>query len=204
MNNMNKDKRIVVLVSGGLDSATMAYKAKKEGNYVRALTVNYGQLGKVEIEDSIKICKKLEIPQLIINISDLKKVYCETNHTPGIMLTLLSAASSHAVVTGCNIVQYGCHKTDLPDYPHAKKEFAMRVEEAVKIGTTFDIKIEAPFADYEKFEIVKLGSKLGVPFELTRSCYLDTELHCGEDEGCRNRKEAFAKAGVPDPTHYLK
>jgi hypothetical protein len=83
-----------------------------------------------------------------------------------------------------------------------RKEFYKAFEKAACLGTEKEISIEAPFSGKPKSETIKAGAELGVPFELTWSCYRDGPLHCGKCESCVNRKKAFAQAGIRDPTEY--
>jgi len=117
---------------------------------------------------------------------------------------LLSIAVSYAVTIGATKVFYGAQGSDEPFYPDCRKEFYKSFEATAKLGTGQGIVIDAPFSNVPKSAIIKSGSELGVPFDLTWSCYLNGPKHCGKCESCINRKKAFREAGVKDPTEYLE
>ncbi|MGB9779103.1 MAG: 7-cyano-7-deazaguanine synthase [Candidatus Bathyarchaeales archaeon] len=84
------------------------------------------------------------------------------------------------------------------------KKFCEAFERAARLGTSQEIYVEAPFHDISKSDIIKIGTELGVPFNLTWSCYLNGQKHCGKCESCVNRQKAFKEANVPDMTEYDK
>jgi 7-cyano-7-deazaguanine synthase len=213
-----KEKCVVVL-SGGPDSTVVAYWAKKQGYDVHAITFKYGQIATKETENAQKIAGKLGVPIKIIDLSMLKEVFGEVTSlcNPDIPMTenfsqpiivpfrnaiFLSVAVSYAVSICANKIFYGAHGSDEPFYPDCRREFYKAFETAAKLGTGEDITVEAPFSDVPKSTIIKRGLELGVPYELTWSCYFAGKKHCGKCESCMNRKRAFIEAQVPDPTEY--
>jgi 7-cyano-7-deazaguanine synthase len=116
----------------------------------------------------------------------------------------LSVAVAYAVTVEANEIFYGAHGSDVAFYPDCRKEFYEAFEKAAQLGTEFNISICAPYNGKEKFEVVKAAVELNVPLELTWSCYIDGEQHCGSCESCINRKKAFHKADITDPTKYEK
>ena len=117
---------------------------------------------------------------------------------------LLSTATGYALSIGANRVYYGAHFSDRGVYPDCRPEFVESLERALRLGTDdSSLRIIAPFIEMTKGEIVSLGTKLGVPYALTWSCYKGGERHCGVCSSCRERKRAFAEAGVLDPTGYV-
>ena len=116
----------------------------------------------------------------------------------------LSVAVAHASGIGAEKIFYGAQGSDVPFYPDCRKEFYQSLEKAAQLGTDTKIQIEAPFSAITKAELLKLGEKLSVPFELTWSCYFDQEKHCGKCESCINRKKAFKEANITDPTDYME
>ena len=114
----------------------------------------------------------------------------------------LSAAVAYAVTVGAKKIYYGAQGSDEPFYPDCRREFYEAFEKAARLGTCEEISIQAPFSDMKKSELFKAGAELGMPFELTWSCYLDGAKHCGRCESCVNRKKAFSEAGLLDPTKY--
>ncbi|MCA9810670.1 MAG: 7-cyano-7-deazaguanine synthase, partial [Candidatus Dadabacteria bacterium] len=115
----------------------------------------------------------------------------------------LSIAVGHAVSTGAGAVLFGAHNSDRGVYPDCRAEFVEAFEAAERLATDIpQLRIEAPYAGFDKSEIVGLGDGLGVPFGLAWSCYKGGDIHCGVCSSCRERKRAFAEAGVLDPTGY--
>jgi 7-cyano-7-deazaguanine synthase len=214
------DKCIVVL-SGGPDSAVVAYWAKKQGYEVHALTFKYGQIAEKEVKHATIIATKLGIPIKIINLSCLKDIFtgvtalCDKNleltptFTQPIIVPFrnaifLSVAVAYAVSIEAAEVFYGAQGSDEPFYPDCREEFYKSFENTAKLGTGAEIRIEAPFSKLQKSEVLKIGMRLGVPFKLTWSCYRDEEKHCGTCESCVNRKNAFKEAKIEDPTEYIE
>ena len=215
---MQKEKCVVVL-SGGPDSVTVAYCAKKQGYDVYSLSCRYGQIASKEVEHAQLIAQKLGIPLKVIDLSSLRDIYlgvtsvCDKN----ILMTqnfsqpiivpfrnaiFLSVAVAYAVSVGATKIFYGAQGSDEPFYPDCRKEFYKSFETTARLGTGENITVEAPFSDGPKSAIIKRGLELGVPFELTWSCYFGGQKHCGKCESCVNRKRAFKEAQIQDPTEY--
>lgn len=216
---MSAPKRCVVVLSGGPDSATVAYWAKVQGYQIYPITFNYGQIALKETEAAQQIAAKLGTATKVINLSALKDIFgdvtalCNTNipltsefSSPIIVpfrnAIFLSVAVAYASVVGAQDIFYGAQGSDEPNYPDCRREFYEAFEKAAQLGTEQKITIKAPFNGYKKSELLKKAIKLGVPLELTWSCYRDTEKHCGICESCGNRKKAFQEAGLADPTEY--
>jgi 7-cyano-7-deazaguanine synthase len=214
-----QNKKCVVVLSGGADSSTVAYWAKNQGYEIYAITLKYGQIANKEVEAAQKIAQSLAIPIKVVDVSSLKEVFGEVTSlcNANIPMTssfsdpiivpfrnaiFLSIAVSYAVSVGAYKIFYGAHGSDEPFYPDCRREFYKAFEKAACLGTEKDIFIEAPFSGKPKSETLKIGITLGVPFELTWSCYSNGEKHCGKCESCVNRKKAFREAGVLDPTNY--
>ena len=214
-----KEKCVVVL-SGVPDSSTLAYWAKDQGYDVSAITFNYGQISLKEIEHAKIIAIELNIPQQIIDLSSLKHIFqgvtslvdekiemTRTFSQPIIVpfrnAILLSVAVAYASSINATRILYGATLSDAQNYPDCREEFYKSFEKTARLGTETQIVIDAPFSDKAKSKVIKLGVKLGVPYDLTWSCYLNKETHCGKCESCRNRKNAFIESGISDPTKYL-
>ena len=214
-----KTKKCVVVLSGGPDSAVVAYWAKKQGYTLYPITFNYGQIAVKETASAEKIAESLDAKTKIVDLSALKTVFgdvtslCNSNIpltaefsqpiiVPFRNAIFLSVAVSYAVSVGAAKIFYGAHGSDEPFYPDCRREFYEAFETATRLGTGEDISIQAPFSGKRKSEVIVEGAKLGVPFELTWSCYREAEKHCGKCESCVNRKKAFKEAGVADPTKY--
>jgi len=216
-----ENNKCVVVLSGGPDSAVVAFWAKKQGYSVHCLTFKYGQIAEKETEHAIMIAKSLGVPIKVINMSCLREIFvgvtslCDRSiemtsaFTQPIVVPFrnaifLSVAVSYAASIGAKKVFYGAQGSDASFYPDCKEEFYKSFEQTACLGTEMKIQIEAPFSSIPKSELIKIGKALAVPFQLTWSCYLDKEKHCGKCESCVNRKNAFKEAGIVDPTEYAK
>lgn len=220
-------KKAVLIVSGGIDSSTLIYKAVREGYETYALTFIYGQKHKREIESARKVCNTLKVAHKIIDISSLKEVlsgsaltdsgveipevpetaeYYETLKTtivPNRNSIFLSIAIGYAVSIGANHVFFGAHHSDRGVYPDCRHEFVEAFQYAERLANDNSLLVvTAPFVNMNKSEIVKMGIDLGVPYKETWSCYRGGEMHCGVCSSCRERKRAFQEAVVEDPTEY--
>ena len=222
-------KKAVVIVSGGVDSSTLLYKAVRESYEAYALTFIYGQKHGREIESARKICYRLKVNHKVIDLSalseilsgsaltdssvDIPEVPADASHYETLKATIvpnrnsifLSIAIGYAVSIGADHVFFGAHHSDRGVYPDCRREFVQAFENAERFANDNPgLVITAPFVDMNKFQIVKLGTELGVPYKETWSCYKGGETHCGVCSSCRERKRAFNEAGVPDPTEYEK
>ncbi len=212
-------KRAVVVISGGLDSATVLYYALDRGFRAFPITFDYGQIARAEIRSAEAISRKLGLQWKLVDLRGLSDIYkgatalvdssisiTEKFSRPIIVpfrnAILLSAGVAYAQVMGANYVFYGAHASDSENYPDCRAEFVRAMEKAARLGADSEIHIEAPLVSMRKSEVIRLGVALGLPYELTWSCYRDGDLHCGICESCNNRKRAFAEAGVHDPTSY--
>ena len=218
---VTRSEKSVIVLSGGLDSSTAAYWAKDQGYDVYAIAYKYGQIGRKEITSALKIAEKLGIPIKVVNLSSLKEIFrgvtslvddniqMTSTFTQPIIVPFrnaifLSVAVAYATATRANTVFYGAQGSDEIFYPDCRREFYKSFEKTAQLGTETSITIEAPFSNLSKSEVIKLGIRLGVPFHLTWSCYLNGKRHCGKCESCVNRKKAFREAGVEDPTEYSR
>lgn len=216
---MKQTKKAVIVFSGGPDSATVAYWAKQQGHQIYPITFKYGQIAVKETEAAQKIAQTLGASTKIIDLSALKGIFSGSTSlvsreipltaefsTPIIVpfrnAIFLSAAVAYAVTVDATKIFYGAQGSDEPFYPDCRREFYEAFEKAARLGTCEEITIQAPFSGSKKSDLIKAGAKLGVPFELTWSCYLDEDKHCGKCESCVNRKKAFQQARIPDPTTY--
>jgi 7-cyano-7-deazaguanine synthase len=221
------NKKAVIILSGGIDSSTLLYDTASKGCEVSALTFIYGQKHEREIGSARAICNELSVSHRVVDLSALKPILSgsaltdpdveipdvpETSEHYGTLKTtivpnrnaiFLSIAVGYAVSTGAGAVLFGAHHSDRGVYPDCRAEFVEAFQAAARLATDApELRIEAPYAALDKAEIVKLGAGLGVPFGLAWSCYKGGEIHCGACSSCRERKRAFAEAGVPDPTGY--
>ena len=219
--------KAVVMVSGGVDSSTLCYKAVREGYNVHTLTFIYGQKHGKEIHSSENICRHLGLRPNVVDLSSIKDLFgacaltdrdieiprvsasarnyetLSSTVVPNRNAIFLSLAVAYSQSIGCDTVFYGAHHSDRGVYPDCRPEFVRAFEEAERLATDNErLTIVAPFADMDKSEIIKLGASLGVPFKDTWSCYVGSRVHCGTCSSCRERKRAFIEAGVADPTEY--
>ena len=222
-------EKAVAVVSGGVDSSTLLYKLVKEGFDVHALTFIYGQKHSREIQAAKDIASNLDIEHRIIDISSIRELLGSSSLiNPGIAVPevpetaehydtlkstivpnrnsiFLSLSIAYATKIGANQIFYGAHYSDRGVYPDCRKEFVEAFTLAERFATdNFELIVKAPFVNMNKSEIVKLGSKLNVPYKDTWSCYKGGKAHCGACSSCLERKRAFFDAGVKDPTVYQK
>lgn len=214
-------KSCVVILSGGIDSSVVAYWAKSIGYNVYALTFKYGQIAQKEVEHATLIAEKLGASIKVVDLNPLKEIFvgvtslCDekiemtsTFSQPLVVpfrnAIFLSVAVAYAISIGADAIFYGAQGSDEPFYLDCRKEFYKEFEKTARLGTGRKIRVEAPFSNLAKSEVIALGVQLGVPFNLTWSCYLDKGKHCGKCESCINRKNAFKDAKIPDPTEYIE
>jgi 7-cyano-7-deazaguanine synthase len=217
--NMSQTKKCIVVLSGGPDSTVVAYWAKAQGYTLHCLSFKYGQIAEKETNQARQIAQRLGAPIKVIDLSSLREIFlgvtslCDRNIAltsafsqpivvPFRNAIFLSIAVSYAAAVGASHIFYGAHGSDAANYPDCREAFYKSMEQTACLGTEMGIKIEAPFSSLPKSELLKIGYGLNVPFELTWSCYLDGEKHCGKCESGVNRKAAFQAAGIPDPTKY--
>ena len=208
-------------MSGGPDSVTAAYWAKARGYEVYAITFNYGQKARIEIERAAEIAFLLGVPHKVVDLSNLADIYRGVTSLvdEGIDVTpeftdeivvpfrngvFLSVTVAYAYSVGVDVILYGAHASDEPFYPDCRPEFYKAFESAARLGTEREISLTSPFEGVPKSDVIKESVRLGVPLERTWSCYLRGPIHCGVCESCRNRKKAFREAGIADPTEYIE
>lgn len=220
----NKPKKeIVILLSGGIDSSTLAYYMKHQRYDVTALTLNYGQRHVKELESAKKICESLNIFQKVVDISSIQSLLAKGALTgteripdkdystetqkltvvPNRNAILLSLAMGYAVTLDIDEVGYAAHSNDFAVYPDCRRVFVDALQKAMQLANDNPrIRIRAPFIAMSKAQVVRLGLRLKVPYRLTLSCYKGEEKACGVCGTCRERINAFKLNGVEDPIEY--
>jgi 7-cyano-7-deazaguanine synthase len=226
-------KRAVVLLSGGLDSATTLAIAKEEGYEVFALSFRYGQRHEIEIGSAEQIAKSSGVSEHRVIEIDLRgfggsaltgaieipKNRGEDEMASGIPVTyvparntiFLSYALAWAEVIGAHDIFIGVNALDYSGYPDCRPEFISQFEKLARVATKAGVEgtryqIHAPLVEMTKAQIIRKGAKLGVQFSLTTSCYDPTPngSACGECDSCLLRRKGFREAGMPDPTRYAR
>ena len=220
-------KSAVVLVSGGLDSATVLAMAVARGWRCHALSVDYGQRHRSELAAAAQVARSLGAVEHRVARVDLgvfggsaltdESIPVPSQPTPGIPVTyvparntvFLALALAHAEVTRSDAIFTGANAIDYSGYPDCRPEYLAAFERVANLATKravegAPVRIEAPIVGMGKAEIVRQGHELGVDFALTVSCYNADAAGraCGQCDSCRFRREGFAGAGIPDPTRY--
>lgn len=222
---MNETKKAVVLVSGGLDSATALAMAQDRGFECFALSVDYGQRHHSELDAAKRVTEAAGVPFKILPL-DLRSIGGSAltddidvpeTETSGIPITyvparntiMLSLALGYAEVLGADDIFIGVNAVDYSGYPDCRPEFVAAYQAMARLATKAGVEggkmtIQTPLIDLTKAEIIQAGTKLGVNYALTVSCYqADGEGQaCGVCDSCRIRGEGFSAAGVADPTKY--
>lgn len=218
--------KIIAVVSGGLDSVSMAHILAKQGHEIHCLSFDYGQRHKRELDfarqcgydvggywdliDLTSLTKHIGGSSLTDNIEVPDGHYAEENMkitvVPNRNAIMLSIAYGVAVARKAGAVATAVHAGDHFIYPDCRPQFISAFEqmENAAIEGFGNVRMIAPFINSTKSDIVKAGYDAGVLFRKTWSCYKGGETHCGTCGTCVERKEAFQLAGVDDPTKYLR
>jgi 7-cyano-7-deazaguanine synthase len=220
-------KPAVVLLSGGLDSATVLAMAVAAGWRCHALSIDYGQRHRAELDAAAKVADALGAVEHRVVPLDLgifggsaltdRSIAVPSEPSQGIPVTyvparntiFLSLALAYAEVTRSEAIFTGANAVDYSGYPDCRPEYLEAFARMANLATKraaegFPIAIEAPIVHMTKADIVRQGRALGVDFSMTVSCYnADAEGRaCGACDACRFRREGFAAAGLADPTRY--
>ncbi|MFB4368717.1 MULTISPECIES: 7-cyano-7-deazaguanine synthase QueC [unclassified Pseudomonas] len=221
------DKKAVILLSGGLDSATVVAMAREQGYSCYSMSFDYGQRHRSELQAAERVARQLGVVEhkvIGINLDGIggsaltdTSIEVPQSATTGIPVTyvparntvFLSLALGWAEVLEAQDIFIGVNAVDYSGYPDCRPEFVNAFEHMANLATKMGvqgrrIRIQAPLQMLSKAEIVQAGSRLGVDYGLTVSCYLaDADGRaCGKCDSCRLRAAGFAAAGMPDPTRY--
>ena len=224
--------KAIVLLSGGLDSTTTLAIAKNSGYDLFAISFNYGQRHKIELERAKTVARKIKTKEHRIIDIDLRQfggsaltddidvpthrgdekmsISIPITYVPARNTIFLSYALAYAEVTQCNNIFIGVTSVDYSGYPDCRPEFITAFEILANLATKAGIegmdriKIHTPLIHMTKAEIIKKGLSLGVDYGLTHSCYNPNEvgLACGNCDSCLLRLKGFKKLGVEDPLKY--
>jgi 7-cyano-7-deazaguanine synthase len=222
---MTTEKKAVILLSGGLDSATVLAMATSSGFQCHALSVNYGQRHSSELLAAEKVSransatlKTIELDLRAfggsaltadIDVPEEEGEGIPITYVPARNTIMLSLALAWAEVLGANDIFIGVNAVDYSGYPDCRPEFIKAYEEMANLATKAGVEgnhltIHTPLLDITKAEIIRQGTKLGVDYALTVSCYQADEQGraCRVCDSCRIRAAGFDSAGVIDPTRY--
>ncbi len=221
--------RAAVLLSGGLDSATAAAWARGAGFEVTALSVDYGQRHRVELDAARRVAGQLGIADHRVVAVDLRAIGgsaltadvavpkdreeiggdVPVTYVPARNTVFLALLTGLAEVVGATDLVIGANVQDYSGYPDCRPEFLRAFAEVARLGTRAGVEgarfaVHAPLLHLSKAGIIRLGAALGVDYALTLSCYDPPAafVHCGRCDACRLRRAGFVEAGIPDPSTY--
>lgn len=219
-----KKKNVVVLVSGGIDSVTALHDARQTWEVTGAISFDYGSKhNSRELPLAIWQCNKLAVPHRTIRLPFINELFTsdllrsggavpdghyeeETMKRTvvpfrnGIMLAI---AAGYAESRGAEGLVIAAHAGDHAIYPDCREGFMHAMGEAIRAGTYAELEVLRPFISWDKARIIQHGQELKVDYAHTWSCYKGGDRHCGTCGTCVERREAFQRAGVKDPTDYL-
>lgn len=225
-------KALVLFSGGLDSSVCLGLAVRKYGSdQVLALSIFYGQKHSKEMEAAQKVAVYYGVKQVTLDLGEIfrdsdctllegaageipHEEYSEqlaktdgapvNTYVPYRNGLFLSSAAAIALSNGCGVVYYGAHADDAAGcaYPDTSVEFNEAIAAAIYIGSGKALKVEAPFIDKSKAHVVSVGKEIGVPFELTWSCYEGHEKACGVCGTCRDRIRAFRENGLKDPIEY--
>ena len=231
---LTEERLAVVLLSGGLDSATTAAMAKSEGFRVHALSVDYGQRHRFELESARRVAKALGVAEhrvLKIDLAalggsaltadiavpqdrdaDEMSAGIPVTYVPARNTVMLSLALGYAEVAGAADIFIGVNAVDYSGYPDCRPEFIAAFERVANLATKAGVegalkfRIHTPLIDLTKAQIIRRGVELGVDYALTHTCYSPDAAGtpCGRCDACQLRLKGFAEAGLTDPVEYQK
>jgi 7-cyano-7-deazaguanine synthase len=220
-------KKAVVLLSGGLDSATTLAVARRDGYACHALSFDYGQRHRAELDAAARVARTLgalehktvaldlssiggsALTDASIPVPERPSTGIPVTYVPARNTVFLAVALGWAEVLGARDLFIGVNAVDYSGYPDCRPEFIAAFQQLANLGTQAGVEgrglsIHAPLVKLSKAEIVRLGASLGVDYGMTVSCYTaDAQGRaCGVCDSCRLRRQGFIEAGLPDPTRY--
>ncbi|REL35476.1 7-cyano-7-deazaguanine synthase QueC [Thalassotalea euphylliae] len=215
-------EKVVVIYSGGMDSYTVLNRAIKDGMEVYPLTFDYGQRHVKEIDCAAAVCKSLNVPHKVIDISAINQLLAGSSLTddieipeghyeeesmkstvvPNRNMILLSLAVGYAVSVGASKVYYGAHSGDHAIYPDCRPEFVEKMNDVCQIANYEAVEIYSPYLSVSKTAILTDGIAMGLDYSQTWTCYNGREHACGKCGACQERLEAFRDNNATDPLTY--
>lgn len=220
-------ERAVVVLSGGLDSATCMGIARNKGYEIYPITFSYGQRHTREVDQARKIAAYFGMKShRVVSLDFFRQLGgsaltdpsidvprnggsadIPVTYVPARNMIFLSLASAYAEVIGASTIFTGVSSVDYSGYPDCRPEFIKSMNRTINLATRAGVtdhrlKIETPLMHLTKSETIKLGTQLHVPYELTTSCYNGGEKACGTCDSCRLRIRGFKDAGMIDPIDY--
>ena len=221
-------KQAIILLSGGLDSMTVGAIAREQGYRLVALTIDYNQRHRVELEAAVRIADMLGVERHIVLPLDLSRFGgsaltddiavpksgvieddIPVTYVPARNAIFLTMCLGLAEATGASDIFIGINALDYSGYPDCRPEFVRAFEEMARLATMAGVeglafRVHAPMMDMTKADIVAEATRLGIDPGLSWSCYDPTPegAHCGLCDSCRLRSKGFADAGIADPTRY--
>lgn len=210
--------RTIVLLSGGIDSATALYITKRETSDVYTLNILYAQASVREAEASKDIAAAGQVKghltaslpfykDIQVRYHPVESEAVSSAYVPARNLIFYGIAAAYAETFGADRIIFGSNADDSKVLPDASPYFIQLMNELVNMGTRVGVEGETieivnPLINYDKSNVLRLAIELGVPLELTWSCYEDVSIPCGKCRGCRTRLEAFREIGAQDPLCY--
>jgi 7-cyano-7-deazaguanine synthase len=219
--------KILAIVSGGLDSVTLAHSLRDYGHKVAIISFNYGQRHVKELHFAEICARDIDGIHEIVDMRPLLQVFSGSSLTsesievpdghyaaesmkltvvPNRNAIMLNIACAFGISRGFDQIAIGVHGGDHYIYPDCRPNFIKSQKDTLKLANegflSDDFDLISPFIDIDKAGIVEIGDRIGVQWENTWSCYKGGEIHCGSCGTCFERREAFAIAGVHDPTSY--
>lgn len=214
--------KVVVIYSGGMDSFTVLNRAVKDGKQVYALSFDYGQRHVKELDCAASVCKSLNIPHKIIDITAINQLLAGSSLTddieipeghyeeesmkstvvPNRNMILLSLAVGYAVSVKASQVYYGAHSGDHAIYPDCRPEFVEKMNDVCQIANYDAVEIFSPYLTVTKTDILTDGLQMGLDYSQTWTCYNGREKACGKCGACEERLEAFRDNHATDPLAY--
>ena len=210
-------QKAIVLFSSGLDSTTVLYYAMSKGYECHCLIFDYGQKHSKEVNNAKKFAESLHLDYHIVKTSipwdtsslinkdkkipehkQIKEGFVPSTYVPGRNTIFLSYAISYAETIKAKKIFLGINAVDFSSYPDCTPQYLKSMQQVMK-ALNNGIEICAPIEKYSKAQIIKLGTKLKVPYEKTWSCYNGKKKPCGKCDSCKLRAKGFKEAGIDDP-----